>query len=541
MGWATSIAAALWGGGMTLLAPRTPWWGSHPPLGDIGAAGISLGWLAFALGCAWIPSLPLGLADRRDGAWILEAVSGIDRRHSIAARGWAWLAQYSWLHLCALSGVLSVLAGAALARGVRGGTLDALNPLDFGPGHWIAFFPVAVMSAVPVWSAAWKHGASTLLIGVFLLELCALVLVGLVSLSMTVRPPLLSALFPVLGSVASGSYLGDLSGFAGYHVAALVSSCLYAIAALGFACRTFLDSEAALAASRPPATPKPGVVRPPGLTPHADVEHSVAAILAIGMIAVCAEPLLRGFSDTARLLIRELGIILLPTLALATLFRLPFRETFALRTVPPNAWIGAVVLAVGMHFLLREVADVVQRMVPPDPGTVKRLTQEVEGVGRSQGAMGTLLVLALVPAVVEEFLFRGFLLSGLSRAFGAIGGVLSTGVLFGLVHGATARAVPLALFGVVLALAVRRSGSLYPAMAAHAANNTVVLLAILLPAGVSAPWLRGESPVPAWTLAGGAALAATGWMLLRPSAAGADSTPTQGPESFGLPPPPGPC
>lgn len=490
---------------------------------------LTAGWAAMALGAAWMSSIPLALADRRDGLWICEATAGLPPLHLFASRGSAGGFLFLWFQCCAMSGTVSVVMAGKLFGGWSARSLLVLSPLSVGLGPLLLLLPVAVLAAAPVFLIGRREGLSRLLAGVCLLELGVLVLATLFAGSVRSSPELLSAAFPVLGPVLATSRLQAEDLTPGYAALALLSGTAYALWGVAAAWRSFNDFEGigGLPQSRDSAFSPP--TREPRGVPHAHVEHAIGALILIVVLALCTEPLLRGLNEATRVVVRELGLLLLPTLALATLCRLPFRETFSLRPAHVRVWGGALLLALGSHLLLREVADVVQRMVPPEPETIARLQQQVEGVAGQQGALGTLFVLALVPAIAEEFLFRGLLLRGFSRGFGIAGGVLASGILFGLVHGATARAVPLSIFGILLGLVVVRSGSLGPAILAHAANNACVLGAMFLPGVREWPWVAGEGPVPGAILAGGAVAAAAGWFLIgRSATAPAPVSPTEG-------------
>ncbi|RZM81884.1 CPBP family intramembrane glutamic endopeptidase [Leptolyngbya iicbica] len=83
-----------------------------------------------------------------------------------------------------------------------------------------------------------------------------------------------------------------------------------------------------------------------------------------------------------------------------------------------------------------------------------------------------LMVLLLVVAapVLEEFLFRGFLLHRWGTRWNPPLAVLLTSVLFGVLHG---NVIGLTLFGLVLALLYLRTNSLGVAIAIHALNNAI--------------------------------------------------------------------
>lgn len=92
----------------------------------------------------------------------------------------------------------------------------------------------------------------------------------------------------------------------------------------------------------------------------------------------------------------------------------------------------------------------------------------------------------LVAPLVEELLFRGFLLPPLARRLGGRAGVAVSATLFGMMHFSDPQAVPpLIIMGAMLGALRLASGSLWPALLLHVGNNAVafVLLVASLEAG----------------------------------------------------------
>lgn len=114
------------------------------------------------------------------------------------------------------------------------------------------------------------------------------------------------------------------------------------------------------------------------------------------------------------------------------------------------------------------------------------VTQDVKQMGAGSGiVMRVMLTLAVISVgpLVEELLFRGVLFSALLRRLHVGWAIFASALLFGLVHlpdfGGAWYAVPdLVLVGVVLAWLRLRSGSLWPAVVAHACNNLLGMLVL---------------------------------------------------------------
>ena len=116
------------------------------------------------------------------------------------------------------------------------------------------------------------------------------------------------------------------------------------------------------------------------------------------------------------------------------------------------------------------------------------LPQEL-GADDSTTALVAVAVLVCVAApIAEEIFFRGFCFTAFRRWIGVAGGAILSGVIFGAIHAGSSDVVflvPLAVFGVVLALLYHRTGSLLPCIVLHALNNSLAL-------GVTQSWAPQE-------------------------------------------------
>lgn len=97
--------------------------------------------------------------------------------------------------------------------------------------------------------------------------------------------------------------------------------------------------------------------------------------------------------------------------------------------------------------------------------------------GVSGGAL-YLFVIAVVPALVEEFAFRGVVLSHL-RKYGNTFAILASSLLFGLVHGNLVQ-IPFAFAaGCILAYIDILTDSMLPSIIVHFLNNAVSAVSVL--------------------------------------------------------------
>ncbi|MFC1582871.1 ABC transporter permease subunit/CPBP intramembrane protease, partial [Planctomycetota bacterium] len=94
------------------------------------------------------------------------------------------------------------------------------------------------------------------------------------------------------------------------------------------------------------------------------------------------------------------------------------------------------------------------------------------------GFGGLLILIAVIPGIAEEILFRGFVLRGVSRSFGVWKGLVLAGLLFGSIHILPHKILPVSILGIALGFVVIRTGSIFPAMLAHILNNAFSLYQI---------------------------------------------------------------
>ncbi len=87
-----------------------------------------------------------------------------------------------------------------------------------------------------------------------------------------------------------------------------------------------------------------------------------------------------------------------------------------------------------------------------------------------------LIAIAVIPAICEEVLFRGYILRSFEKSWGIIIAILVSGLFFGLFHLQAGNLIPLSTLGVVLAIMTWLSGSIWPAIFAHFINNGMAVI-----------------------------------------------------------------
>jgi ABC-2 type transport system permease protein/sodium transport system permease protein len=125
----------------------------------------------------------------------------------------------------------------------------------------------------------------------------------------------------------------------------------------------------------------------------------------------------------------------------------------------------------------------------------------------------------LVPAVFEEFCFRGFLFGALRTTLSGWATVLVTAALFGVFHELLfpGRLLATMLLGVLLGWVRLRTGSVYPGMLLHALHNCLLLtIAYYRDALVASGWdVEEQQHLPAsWLVASALAIGVAAWLAI---------------------------
>lgn len=160
-----------------------------------------------------------------------------------------------------------------------------------------------------------------------------------------------------------------------------------------------------------------------------------------------------------------------------------FQKCFSLNRPPLLSLVAGLILGLSLWPFAYELILLVERYFG---GLIdETVLDRAEGIVakiKSAPTLGVLIAFAIVPAVVEEFFFRGFLLSSLLTKTTRFKAIVVSGVLFGLFHVvvkdslAIERLLPSTFLGLVLGWVCCKSNSLFPGIILHACNNGFLLM-----------------------------------------------------------------
>ncbi len=286
-----------------------------------------------------------------------------------------------------------------------------------------------------------------------------------------------------------------------------LSSLCYASLALLFAANVF-ERNAVLLGGKEGLSSVFDFGRRAGSRPTPGVSLLTFAVVLV--LAFYGSLSLVDFGIPVTLAATQYGMFLLPCLLLVRMKGYDPLETLSLRAPSVRAVLGATLIGVSAWTV---AGGLLVRLLPPPESLTRALERLLMLDDKAVPLWQVWLLIAITPAICEETLFRGLILSGFRR-LGKWPAILITGLLFGLAHASIYRLLPTMALGVILGWMVWRTGSIVPAMISHALNNGLMATLTRSKGLVEALGLTGAKYVP-WTAIGigSLVLAAGVWLI----------------------------
>jgi sodium transport system permease protein len=173
-------------------------------------------------------------------------------------------------------------------------------------------------------------------------------------------------------------------------------------------------------------------------------------------------------------------VILLPTVAVAMAWttgrarKESIRQQFWLRIPHPLTLLGAALITPALTQLIHQLIPL-QEKVLPFPRSMME-SAGLEAMFMELGGIQIIVLMALLPAVFEEFLFRGTLLPALRRDLRPLQAAVWSAGLFAVAHLSLHRVLPTFSIGLVCAALALRARSVWPAVVVHLIHNAGTVL-----------------------------------------------------------------
>jgi len=204
------------------------------------------------------------------------------------------------------------------------------------------------------------------------------------------------------------------------------------------------------------------------------------------------------------LLITEFILIMLPVLMYLKIRNYDFKSVLKLNSFKPvHILIVFGIMFFGWYvsaFLGILTNYVLTRLVPELPPFPIAPAMDFKDL------IMQIMVIGVSAAIAEEIMFRGLILKSYEEA-GTIRAVIFSGFLFGMMHLNPQNLLSTSFLGMLIALIVVRTNSIFMGMVAHFINNTIAVTLLYLSSGLgevlpdeSASTIIGFKEVAVWFL-----------------------------------------
>ena len=172
------------------------------------------------------------------------------------------------------------------------------------------------------------------------------------------------------------------------------------------------------------------------------------------------------------LALTEIMIVALPIL-LSIYIKTDFKKVYSLHKPSIGGLVGSGILWVGMWLITLVIQSVFDQWgwLRENPN-IQFQTQLLT----SHSMPITLFIIAVMPAICEEGLFRGFIYTALNEKKHPKRAIILSGLLFSLMHIEPVKLLPIAVLGIGMGYILYRTGSIFCTMLVHLLNNGIAVI-----------------------------------------------------------------
>jgi len=174
------------------------------------------------------------------------------------------------------------------------------------------------------------------------------------------------------------------------------------------------------------------------------------------------------------------GLLILPALVFTWRSHYSLPEIFRLR--PVNKKIAGMSAIIGVAFAI--VSDEIDRIIQlffPMPEIFKNAIEASMKIQSTSDFIIIVFSAVFLAAIVEEMLFRGFVQTSFENHFDITKAVMSTSLVFAVVHFNPWWSIQVLIIGVLLGVMAWKSDSIIPPIIVHFVNNAIALVFANLP------------------------------------------------------------
>lgn len=309
--------------------------------------------------------------------------------------------------------------------------------------------------------------------------------------------------------------LGEVNGF--YLTLTVLSTFAFAWLGLLFAKKMFDSEDILFNAGESVSFNWRSWFHPPGVWKAYPTPGQAITLMMIGIMLIfyVGAPL-QQWDLYIGLFITLVFLIFGTTIAMTYLGGTHWKTTLSIQRPPMLAMILPFLIIPSLLIVIAQLFYW-QNAVYPMPEELEQMFKTLFGQPETGwDYLWMLVLMAVLPGICEETMFRGYALSGLRQRLSSFQAIFMVALVFGIFHMSPYRLMPTTAIGLVLGYLTVRTGSIFPAMLAHFLNNAMVLILPAIPIFNKQTWLIENAPVPLpWFLGSVVVLIISLWLVPR--------------------------
>ncbi len=192
----------------------------------------------------------------------------------------------------------------------------------------------------------------------------------------------------------------------------------------------------------------------------------------------------------------QLLLILLPVILILRVSKNDLKQTLRLKKTNFKNYLVAILAAVPIIIIVSIITQLINIIYPIPESYLKAMENLL--TMSDGGLLRTIIIIAVLPGICEEILFRGFIINGFKKR-GFLSSIVITALLFGIIHLELFKLIPVIIIGIWLGYLVLRTNSLFVPIIAHIINNTLAVLAGNDNLPIISEYVR-EGNIPYWLI-----------------------------------------
>lgn len=217
---------------------------------------------------------------------------------------------------------------------------------------------------------------------------------------------------------------------------------------------------------------------------HSDIEKGtvpatgdiIVALVVTFLLMVYVGGIFSAKNVFVGTVVTQLTILAVP-LVMTWYMKSDKKQLFSLNKPISSKIPGSILLYIGTYLLMIAISSILSKCFPESLQNLNGSFDEI----MNHSFIAVTIVIALMPAIGEELLFRGLTFGGLRDKYKLGWAIVISAIIFGLFHTSIVKLLPTAMLGACFAFIVYKTGSIYISMFLHFLNNFISIIAMKAP------------------------------------------------------------